>query len=253
LIEEQYGLDKQIRLFKEVLKEKYVEFENTELVMKWEYFYQGDKPHINILKTIFFLENEDYVDILRFVFDLRVQNRVWLGEENYRWDDITFGVSPISLKLKIKPRLISEWIKPEALRSLTVSFNKATGLLIVSNVEYDFCDPDSIEADIMSLLVSNLNERVKHEKLAQASWGFTNPDSLAKKYKELGKTEVHKKNKIRINDLRKKIKKIKLNKILKIEPCNGYKLTYIPNLELATSKSVELIAKTIPKPEEIPF
>ena len=59
-------------------------------------------------------------------------------------------IRPISLKLKIKPRLISEWIKPEALRSLTVSFNKATGLLIVSNVEYDFCDPDSIEADIMS-------------------------------------------------------------------------------------------------------
>lgn len=224
-VEEPLGMHLQIRTLKEVLKNKFIKFENRNLKIKWKDIPFKKQPHFEIIKSLIELENQNYISVNISDVNICPEEMVEDFNGNLTEFPTDYGKINFSAKVEILDKLFVEWAQSSLININDINFDINSGKLYINNTVVNFCSPDTIEANLFDLLVKNLNYRVSHKELAKVTWNMDEQE-IENEYQKTGKIALHHRNKIRINDLRKKIASHNLNSSLKIEPDKGYKLIY---------------------------
>lgn len=195
-IEEPYGKEKQIRIIKDFIKNKYNKFENDELIIRQCEINETDSSHIEFLGVIFYLEEESYIDIIK------KDNTGENGEIN-----LHSLVKENNFTIKIKEKFKKEIEKERLL------LEKALGFL-VKNSHQDKTNKNNKK---ITIFIDRINGIYKNEKTKNPCYPIKSKIKRFKaleylnKYNNLSPTALSKKLGQSYPNLNKAIKEINEN------------------------------------------
>jgi DNA-binding winged helix-turn-helix (wHTH) protein len=245
-IEEPLGKYKRQRILKKCIKDKFVNLENRKIKIAWKDIPTKSQKHFEIIKSLIEFRNKGYISLSLSNIDLMVEEVVVDAEGSPISIPSMFGKVGLSADVFIEDKMIVEWICDDNISLDPVLFNRQTGELSIEGRVINFCTPNTIESNLIDLLVKNINSVVPHSELSLVVWEI-GEEELQRKYKDGQKTDLHQRNKMRINDIRRKIEEKNIANLLEIKPDMGYKLIYT-----RSHFNEEKIASEI-RMSEIPF